>query len=323
MKTIEIFLINLFMMGKEFSTSTDGRKFRDTTFIQCEGYTFEFKQQNIKLKQSECVNKTILTTIVTIHDITEDQIPLILEIIDNICWLLSFAQQSLVVRHGYKLNSTQESFNSCLGIIVNPLRSIINDHGEDIRNFIEQTYSTFKKIKSSRQLTIVIGYLCEANRSSLALEISLISHYVVIENLKHTFALDNRYEYLRRYYVHKDFPPLDHPPQNLDKYLKPKGSRKKYVHKIHGQVSSTEMTLRMFEAANFNRNEISDFLDKRNKIIHEGILLPFGNENYMEQAIKDKQAINDLIREYLLTILDYQGAYYRNSDRVDCSVCLI
>ena len=71
MKKLEATLINLFMWGELFST----QGVLDTTIIQCEGFIFEFRQQDIKLKQSEYINKTILTTIVTVRDITEEQIP--------------------------------------------------------------------------------------------------------------------------------------------------------------------------------------------------------------------------------------------------------
>lgn len=79
------------------------------------------------------------------------------------------------------------------------------------------------------------------------------------------------------------------------------------------------MTKRMFEAAQFNREEIAPFLKKRNKMIHEGILSPFGDENYMGQAIEDRRDVSDLLRKYLLTLLNYKGAYYLSRDRLGAS----
>ncbi|QXW25712.1 hypothetical protein KXJ74_15795 [Acinetobacter johnsonii] len=314
MEKLEVFLINLFMLGENFSTYNNQRV-RDTTTIQCECFKFEFKQLNIKQKQKDFVNQSIITTKITIENISSDQIEQILGIIDDFCWLLSFIQQSPVCRHGYKINSN-ESWTSCLGVIANPLNNIIESYGKEIRNFIEQVYPTFKKIKSARQLTVIFGYLCEANRASLALEISLISHYVAIENLKNTFALDNNYEYLGQNFTHKNFPHLDSAPLDIENYWPPKGKRKKYIHKTYGQISSTEMTLRMFEANNFQRAEIMPFLNKRHTIIHEGILLPFGDINYSKQAIEDLRDVSDLLRQYLLTLINYQGSYYLSRDRI-------
>ena len=188
MENLEVFLINLFMLGENFSNHNNQR-IRDTTVIECEGFKFEFKQLNIHLKQSEFINQSLITTKITIENISSDQVEHVLEVIDDLCWLLSFAQQSPVRRYSHKIGSAEYGTN-CSGAVVNPLRTIIEDSGKEIRNFIEQTYPTFKKLKSIRQLTVVFGYLCEANRSTLALEITLISHYVAIENLKNTFALE-------------------------------------------------------------------------------------------------------------------------------------
>lgn len=289
MENLEVFLINLFMLGENFSNHNNQR-IHDTTVIECEGFKFEFKQLNIHLKQSEFINQSLITTKITIENISSDQVEHVLEVIDDLCWLLSFAQQSPVRRYSHKIGSAEYGTN-CSGAVVNPLRTIIEDSGKEIRNFIEQTYPTFKKLKSIRQLTVVFGYLCEANRSTLALEITLISHYVAIENLKNTFALEQGYKY-------KDG---------------------KYSHNLYGKCSSTEMTKRMFEAVQFNREEIAPFLKKRNKMIHEGILLPFGDENYMEQAIEDRRDVSDLLRKYLLTLLNYKGAYYLSRDRLGAS----
>ena len=293
MENLEVLLINLFMLG-ETSSTHNKRQFLDTTIISCEGFKLEFKQLDINLKQNEFINQNLVTTKITIRNIRTDQVEQVLEIIDDLCFLLSFAQQSPVRRYSYKIGSREYS-RSNSGIVVNPKKLIIKARGQAVRSFIEQAYPTFKKIKSARQLTVVFDYLCEANRSSLALEISLISHYVAIENLKNTFAIEQGYKY-------KDG---------------------KFSHNLYGKCSSTEMTKRMFEAAQFNREDIIPFLKRRNKIIHEGVLLPFGDENYMEQAINDQRDVSDLLRTYLLTLLNYKGEYFLSKDTPVCSVCII
>lgn len=320
MEILEVFLINLFMLG-ENASNHNNQRIRDTTIIECEGFKFTFKQLNIHLKQSDFINQSLITTKITIENIRSDQVEQLLNIIDDFCSLLSFAQQSPVLLYSHKIGSLEYSTN-CSGIVVNPLRSIIENAGKEIRNFIEQAYPTFKKLKSTRQLIVVFGYLCEANRSSLAQEISLISHYVAIENLKQTFALDNQYEYTGQYFSHKQFPPLDIAPLDLENYWPPKGKIKKYIHKTYGKISSTEMTFRMFEAMHFKRDEIKLFLTKRHKIIHEGLLLPFADPNYAQTALENFYDVSDLLRQYLLTLLKYKNQYYRSRDRLGPSVCL-
>lgn len=308
MKTLEVSLINLFITAEK----------DDYIIFECDTYIFKLQQLASPLAQKECVNETRITTHLFIENFEANDVPNILNIIDNICLLLSFATQTFVYRKEYKIDSLSTD-RMVHQYTINPPNPIIPLNRKAIREFIETTYTTFKKLKSTRQLIVIFGYLCEANRSTLALEIALISHYVAIENLKNTFALDNRYEYSGQHFTHKDFPPLDNPPTNVEDYWLPKGKRKKYVHKMYGQITSTEMTLRMFEASHFNRDEIMPFLEKRNKMIHEGILLPLGDENYMGQAIEDRRDVSDLLRKYLLTLLNYKGAYYLSRDRLGAS----
>ncbi|MFZ0022249.1 hypothetical protein [Acinetobacter sp.] len=313
MEILEVFLINLFMLGENFSNHNN-QQIRDTTIIECEGFKFQFKQLNIQLKQSEFINQSLMTTKITVENIGSDKVELLLNIVDNFCSLLSFAQQAPVRRCGYKLGS-EEHWTNCSAYILNPFAPIIKNAGKEIRNFIEQAYPTFKKFKSSRQLTVVFGYLCEANRSTLTLELALISHYIAIENLKNSFAIEQGYKYKDGKYSHPLYPPQDYYCKNKEEYCFDEMTAK-YIHKLYSKCGSTEMTKRMFVSARFKRAEISPFLNKRNKIIHEGILLPFGDENYMEQAIKDCKNVSDLLRKYLLTLLNYKGAYYLSRDRI-------
>ena len=318
MVNLEIDLVNLFMIGEHFSINESGHEYRDTTTIKCDDYTFVFKQYDINLKQNNFLNQTLVTTSVSINNIHEEEIEKVLETIDDICWLLSFTQQSLISRYSYRINNEDSHLINCSGIIVNPSAHIIEPRGKAIRNFIEQVYQTYIQIKNIRQLPVVIGYLCEANRSSLACEISLISCYIVIENLKHTFSIEQGYKYKDSNYSHPLYPPQDYHCENKEEYCF-REDLGLWIHKKFGRCRSAEMTKRMFEHAKISRDRIATILKKRNSMIHEGILLPFGDENYNTQALKDLNNVNDLLRKYLLIILGYKGEYILNSDRIGAS----
>lgn len=70
----------------------------------------------------------------------------------------------------------------------------------------------------------------------------------------------------------------------------------------------------MFEDVGISREITKDIIEKRNTIIHEGILLPFNDPNYSKQAREDLHDVSDLIRKYLLTLLNYKGNYYLSRD---------
>lgn len=324
MQNLEIYLINLFMIGEISSKNQNGGFLKDTTKIKCDNFIFEFKQLDIQLKQKECINKTILTTVVTIKDITEEQIPLVLDIMNDICWLLSFAQQTPICRHSYKINNLEIESRNCTGFIINSPAYIIENRGKSIRNFIEQVYSTYKELKNSRELNVVFGYLIEINKPNLSMETKLIISYVVIEHLKRTYAEIIGYKKTGTQFEHPQYPNLEIQPNDIQNYeLKKNKDKSFYCHKKFGKCGSTEMIKRTFEDAGISRTKIKSIIDKRNTMIHEGLLLPFGDPEYTNQAFIDFQEVNDLFREYLLSILNYKGEYYLSNDRFSCSVCLI
>ena len=320
MVNLEIELINLFMTGESFSTNKFGHKFRDTTIIKCDGYIFTFKQHDISLKQSKFYNQTsIITTTVSISNVSKTEIEKVLEIIDNICWLLTFIQQSFVGRYSYRIENQKISSQS-LGLPIAVGRKIIDKQGKSIRNFIEQVYSTFKAITKVRQLPVVFGYLCEANRPFQAIESSLILKYVIIENLKFTFSVQQGYKKDKNSdnFIHPNYPALNYLCTNKEEYCF-KEKLGLWVHKKYGRCGSAEMTRRMFEYTGINRDQINHILKKRNSMIHEGLLLPFNHSNYDEQAQEDLNNVSDLIVKYLLLILDYKGKYYLTKDRFTAS----
>ncbi|MCH7311367.1 hypothetical protein [Acinetobacter sp. ANC 4805] len=310
MKSLKLSIVNLFMWGGESSYSGGPN---DTTIIKCDGFAFKFKQHDILLKHKDFENKRKVTTHVEVQYTEETQILQIFEIIDDICYLLSFAQQSYVRCETYGRCSTQS--RPCSDVkTMRADNNIIDMHGLEIRNFIEQTYPTFKKLKSSRQLTVVFDYLCEANRANLATEASLILHYVIIENLKHTYALERGYQYQKGKYNHPLYPPQNYQCINKEEYCFDENTSQ-YIHKLHSKCGSTEMTKRMFESIGISRsnNLIKDALKKRNRIIHEGLLLPLNDSQYSKQAREDLNEASNLIQEYLFTLLNYKGTYCTKS----------
>lgn len=317
MKSLELSIVNLFMWGGKSSYSGGPN---DTTIIKCDGYTFKFKQYDIHLKHKDFENERKVTTHVEVQYTEETRIPQIFEIIDDICYLLSFAQQSYVRCETYDRCSTQSRPRSDVKTM-RADNNIIDMHGLKIRNFIEQTYPTFKKLKSSRQLTVVFDYLCEANRANLATEASLILHYVIIENLKHTYAQVNGFKKRDGItFFHPSYPDLKQEPRDIENYKEiTKKAKKLFRHKKYGECGSNEMIKRTFEDIGISRTITNTIIDKRNKIIHEGLLLPLNDSQYSKQAREDQNEASNLIREYLLTLLNYQGTYWLSHDQTGSS----
>ncbi len=306
MSNLEVYIANLLMNGEKFSINENGI-IRDITVISCTGFKFTFKQLNPRIKHSQIINTFQITTLVTIQKITHQNLDQALNIIDDICLMLSLITGNDVIRASYTFEK-EGNMTPHIGARINPKYQIINLDGKSIHIFIDMCFAKFRSLKLSWQLNTIIGYLCEANRTFQAIETKLILHYVVIENLKHTFALENGYIENKGKFSHPDFPPLITKPVKCDKYQK-KGN--KYVY----ELGSSQMTREMVKAIGIAEFRVNHLLTKRNKMIHEGVLLPIGDPNYVNQAIYDYYEVNDFIREYLLKLLNYQDFFYLNTDR--------
>ncbi|MFV5509341.1 hypothetical protein [Acinetobacter sp. 197] len=322
MINLEANLINLFMTGDEFSVNDSDHEYKDTTIISCNGYTFKFKQHDINLKPINFCNQTLITTTVSINNVPKEKVEEVLETIDNICWLLSFAQQCPIQRCNYKIKNLKIESINCSASLINPPKYIIENRGKYIKLFIEQVYEKFIKIKDTRLLTTVFGYLCEANKHHLALEPKLILHYVLIENLKYTFAKEQGYKQKSSFFYHPKYPNLNHLCPDKTEYCFDEKIGL-WVHKKYGKCGSAEMIKRMFESTSIQRTKINPILKNRNKIIHEGILLAFSDPTYTQTAIEDLHNVSDLLRQYIFTLLGYKGSYFRSRDSGFCSVCII
>ena len=137
-----------------------------------------------------------------------------------------------------------------------------------------------------------------------------------MEHLKRTYAEIIGYLKTNTQFKHPQYPDLKTQPHDIENYepLKDEGNSF-YRHKKFGKCGSTEMIKRTFEDVGIPRTKTKSIIDKRNTMIHEGLLLPFGDPEYTNQAFIDFQEVNDLFREYLLSILNHQGEYYLSNDR--------
>jgi hypothetical protein len=207
-------------------------------------------------------------------------VPKTLKAIDRICWLLSFACLSRVVcfRHEYPDGSGLGTTHSVFGVadFFRPTFEIRD--GSVIRSFIEQTYPTYCKLEKSRKLNVVIDYLLQAERLQQPTECKLILAFVLLENLKDSFARKNGIPY-RNGAFRKD--------------NKPKSAKYKFEELLELMF----LELRM-------RRGFKRVVKLRNQIIHSGLTNKSHNQNW---SMYEK--IHDLLREYILRLLNFKGRY--------------
>jgi len=141
-----------------------------------------------------------------------------------------------------------------------------------------QSYFAFEQ---PRKLRVAIDYFVSSQVLKLPLELKLLTMFVLLENLKATFASFCGYQYSSGY------------------YQKPSG----------GRWSFKGLLIEMFNDVSMNPS-IDSIKALRDEIIHSGISqLPYD----MQMSIFEN--CQDVVREYFLRLMGFSGSFFLYSGR--------
>lgn len=215
---------------------------------------------------------------ILVENVGPQQVTATMEAIERICWLLAFATQSQVACYGH--NYPDCTPHKLLNSIHRPGQEadhVINPaDGAAIRKFVDQTYPQFKALESARSLKVVIDYMLQAARPGLPMECKLVFLSVLLENLKHTYGTQQQYAF------------------RSGKFIDPA---------TNASLSFKNMMTRMFGAEGMTPS-LKPLVDLRNEVLHTGV----ASLTHSQQKLQ-YDAATDLIREYLLRLLDFKGNF--------------
>lgn len=281
MSDLRAYIANCLIGGHTMSINGNSR-IRDTIEFNCGDQIFVLKQKAgvITGNISDFKGHFCETSEILVRDVAPDDVPKTLAAIHRICWLLSFAGLSRVLCYGHEFpdGSGHGARHSVVGVadFFRPTLDILD--GAAIKSFIEQTYPTFVRLEKSRKLNVVIDYLLQAERQHQPTECRLIFAFVLLENLKDTFARKSGIPYLKGYFR---------------KMPKPNGPK----------YSFEELLNLMFREVRMRRG-LKRVIKLRNEIIHSGL----SHMSHRQQwAMYEK--VHDLLREYILRLLGFHGNY--------------
>ena len=283
MVTLTAYVANCIMAGDEITHLPDGSWIRDVVSFKCNKWEFKFRQhRNVVQSEIEPLKGTFCeTSTVEVEGVNPNQVDKVLKTLDDICWLLTFACQSRVLCYGYEFETTKH-LKSVFGS-TNYFRPPIEiKDGAVIKDFIEQTYPVFHKLNKKRKLTVIFDYLVEADKLNQPIEVRLLLLFVTLESLKDTYAKEKGYPFIKNHYRK--------PARELNK----SGESFKFE----------ELLLQMLQSVNMRRS-LKQVVALRNEIIHSGLSRkPHSRQWEMYERIQD------IIREYLIRVLAYDGAFY-------------
>lgn len=215
---------------------------------------------------------------ILVENVAPEQVTATMAAIDRICWLLAFATQSQVACYGHSY--PDGSHHKVLKSIHRPGQDadpvIDPADGAAIREFVDQTYPQFKALESARSLNVVIDYMLQAARPGLPMECKLVFLSVLLENMKHTYGTQQQYAI------------------RSGKFVDPA---------TNASLSFKVMMTRMFGAVGMAPS-LKPLVDLRNEVLHTGV----ASLTHAQQKLQ-YDAATDLIREYLLRLLGFNGNF--------------
>lgn len=251
----------------------------DIDLIQNENYTYS--------QLNDYKGKWLDSTCLVFKIPEEKEVTNIKNIAENISYLLSMATLSSVRFYKFDKDNILVYESHARNGNFNFFRPLINLSSEsDIKNYLETTYDNFEKLKEKRQLNIVIEYLISSETLKMPLELKLSTVFILLENLKKTYAEESNYFYIRgNYYKSYDY------------------NKKNEVYGVD-KLNFDILLKEMYEKINLVSIDFKIIKDLRNEIIHSGLSQMSYNEQY-----KIYENCHDLVHLYLLKLLNYRGNY--------------
>lgn len=275
------YLSNLPLSGITVTTKLDGSRSRNNIPLSAFGYSMLITQDTelLRSKQNELRGQFVQTSQVFINNVTsvddlEQNMMMLAE-------MLTFATNSQVGFIGWELIGGEScegnlgrirSIGGCYSAFRSPfclIRSI------QAVSFIENCWQTYSELRLSRKLNVVIDLFTIPDAKELPLELKLGSTFILLENLKASYAHDVYTFKKGNYYA--------------------LGSKAKKTY--------AELVTEMFELVGMPQT--NTWKDLRNAIIHSG-LCELSPEDMHEQY----SLCRDAITEYFLRLLGYQGEFF-------------
>jgi len=280
------------ILGGEHITTVDGCDVQNLIRLQLDPFEVEIRQQPKFIEGppfmfNDSVGKIVHTTDLIIRDLPVADIDRAKLLARDVAELLSFASSSPVAVLGYDFGEIGSA---------NELRQLVGQlecfrllfgipSGKKIRSFLQTAWPTYQCLRQVRRLDVAFDYyvLAERDRQPLELKLAIVS--ILLESLKYTFALEQKYPVIQRRFC-------------------PHGAT---AAKPGSPISFKKLLREMFQAVDMSPR-LEPIVKLRNELIHSGMcgLSP-------EEQWEMYQANHDLLREYFLRLLGYQGEFCRYS----------
>lgn len=298
MATLDVAVANCFMIGEEITRRADGSWSRNRV-------TFNLGRARVELVQNQegmgSLANTyrgafIHTTNLLVHDVTRESKKAAEQVANDLCVLLSFVTMSQVHPFWYQLGAEGHG-NPPKGIAMHFRPVFTLSDASVIKEFLEQAWRQFRRLKRARRLPEIIEYLTTTEVPGQPLEIRLLLVSIALESLKATFARESGIPFVKGFYRRISSPPKPNPAKEP-------------------HYSFEELATCMLRNVGVKRS-LGQVVTLRNEIVHFGM-----SRRPFQSLIRANDRCHDLLREYLLRLLGYRGRYlvYSTGSRTTATI---
>jgi hypothetical protein len=281
------FLTNCLIMGAERIEETDGSWYLGKISLNVDGRAVELLQHRefvVGAQWSELRNQWRHTTNLFIPGLTEAERDAATAFAERLAVLLGFITASEVAVAGWSHHvGGQHGLHRTTSGRINDLSPVIDTRdGKSVKRAIELMWDGVIRESDRRKLPAVFHYLALAERDETPIELKLAILFIVLEQLKHSFAVSNNYVFI---------PPWFHAPGTVNPTNGTKRGFKRLLAEMFASVGMAPA--------------LDTPVDVRNEILHSGL----SGRDFLDLVALEGD-ITAMIREYILRLLGYSGAYY-------------
>lgn len=280
------FFLNCFIAAETGNVEREDRWYRDTIEVSLGGRDVKIVQRPEVLGENarKYRGQAVPTTTVVVPGVKVAERAEVRELLTGLSYLLSFATSSDVAFYGWS-HEEEPRLNERWATVAQtgffrPAFDLSN--GGTVREYLERTWQGYRRLEESRGLRVAIDLYVLAETRTLPDELKLATIFILLENLKSTFADDRGYAFVKGYYT------------------KPSG----------GRWGFRGLLAEMLADAGMTSPDLKAIVSLRDEIIHSGISRT--PRSYQEEIYESCQ---DLVREYLLRLLGYTGRFRLFSGR--------
>ena len=235
------------------------------TSLDLSGYEMELTIPRNKIKEGVAE--------LNIKNVPEENIERLKSTVYYLADLFSFSTTAQVRFCWIKYGNTGMS----MGKSGDPARSKIFDTPSCIKDFVEKCWDTYIQLRERRELKVVIEMLVSIDLVNLLIESKLSIIFILLENLKHTYAKDKGYPFVEGFFY--------------------RDSLKKE------RLGFKNLLKEMFDEYGI-KDDLSDVVKLRNNIIHQGLSeIPFEEQKDILLFCRE------LIIEYFIRLVGCAGMF--------------